>query len=71
MLHDRRGCDHIDGLPFCYTDIEEIFLECQFSILPLELADLVSFGGILIEYPDIVDTETSDQYDSEYIGLSE
>jgi hypothetical protein len=70
-LHDRCCYYSIDRLALCDTDIEEILLECELSILPLEFSDLVSFCCILIEDPDIVDPETRDEYDSEYVRLSE
>ena len=65
------GLDMLELRVDCDTDIEEILLECELTILPLEFPYLISLGSVLIENPDIVDPETSDEYDSQYIRLSE
>ena len=61
------SCEFIDSRYEIWG--EEIFLECEFFILTLELSDLVSLGSILVEDPDIVYPEWGNQYNSEDIRL--
>ena len=58
-------------LAFCDTDIEEIFLEREFTIFDLEFSDIVSFGSILIQYPDVVYSEYRYKNDKHHIHLCE
>jgi hypothetical protein len=68
-LYNWRIDDCIDRFSFSNTDIEKIFLECEFTILSLEFSYLISFCSVLIENPDIIDTKKSDQNYSKYVRL--
>jgi hypothetical protein len=68
--YNLRTHDGTDGLPLSDTDIEEIFLEGEFTILYLELSDIISFRCILIEDPNIVDTKKCNERNEDDVHLS-
>jgi hypothetical protein len=71
VCDETRAHHDTDRLPLSDADIEEIFLEGEFSIFHLELSHVVSFCCIDIEYPDIIYSKPCDQDDEYYIDLGE
>jgi hypothetical protein len=65
------GRESIERFGFGDTDCDEIVFKSKIFSGDFEITDVVSFGCINVEYPNVVNTEDTDHNECKNIGLGE
>lgn len=68
--HNERIHDSIYRTTFSNTDIKQVFLKKEVSILHSQISDIISLCSILVEYPYIIDSQKSYHHYSKNVCLS-
>ena len=71
FFNHRIGSEGIERFSLSNTYIDEIFFESQILSCDFKITDVVSFGGIYVENPHVVDSESTNKQKCKNIGLSE